>query len=214
MHIITSADAIARASYNALLYCPKTPPWDMCLLIITPGRVSYLTSDSYSLSWATHEATTPDLHADEVTFKLSRDDLVELEKRAREGKKERVVIDFDMASQQIWYQGEDHTKDLRMTDMFIDGIAWDSWDEINLATFREIISTRELDPLARRVLLAPEYLRKLGQLKRDKNQSADLWFGAEESDTVLIKVGDGFRLAIEPIDHERHRKALGEEATW
>lgn len=214
MQIVTSADAQARATYNALLYCGKAPPFDAVWIVVELGRVSYLTSDGYALAWSQAEATTPDVIDDGVAFKLSREDLEALEKRSREGKKERVYLEFWVDECEIWYRGEDPAADMRMTDIFEDGTDEDSWDEINLVAFREIISQRELDLQARRVLLKPEYVRKLGQLKRDKDQGADFWIGEEENDPVLVKVGDGFRLAVQPIDHERHEAALGEGAIW
>lgn len=212
MNIVTDASTLARATFNALLFCPKEEPWAICYIHVTEGCVSYLTSDGYALAWATHEAETFGLRADEVTFKISRDDLANLEKRSREGKNERVQLEFSMDDREIWYLGEESEKNFCMSDTFEDGPG-NSWDEINLLSFREIISEREVDPLARKVLLKPEYLQKVGRTKRDKNTAADIWISLE-SDTVLIKVGDGTRLAIEPIDHERHKKALGEGATW
>lgn len=213
MHIATSADALARACYNALKYAGKTDPWAMAMAIIETGCVSYLTTDGYALAWASCPADTPDITAPGVAFKVSRSDLEALELRCREGKKERVALEFDLDKHVIWYRGEDSDKDLCVNDIFEDGIEPESWDEINLTVFRELIAERALDPQARRVLLAPPYLQKIGQLKRDKDQGADIWTSGE-IDPVLIKVGDGFRLAIQPIDPERHRTALGEGATW
>lgn len=213
MQITTSADALSRATYNALLYCPKRPPWGTALVLVASDRVSLLTCDGYALAWAECPCETSKDTVDGVAYKLTRSDLEALEARCRAGKKERVVLDFSIEDCEIWYRGEDEENDLCMEDVFEDGIDVSSWDEINLDVFRGLVSVREADPQARRVLLAPEYIRKIGQLKKDKNQGADFWI-SEEDDPVLVKIGEGFRLIIQPIDRERHKLALGEEATW
>lgn len=214
MQITTSADALARATYNALLYCPKTPPWDACLIVLTPEGVSYLTSDSYSLAWSTCPAEL-DGAVTWSAIKIAREDLAALEKRAREGKKETVRLDFE-PGELFAYRGENPDEDIELADLFEDSDIpdeEDSRDENILAVFRELISERETDPSTRRVMVATDYVRKLGQLKKGKHQGADFCFG-EEDDPVLVKVGEGFRLIVEPIDRERHRLALGEGATW
>jgi hypothetical protein len=213
MQIMTSADALARACYNALLYCPKREPWAFALVLVTRGGVSLLTTDGYALARAECPALTPEDMASGVAFKIERADLEALETRARSGKKERLSLEFNMKTREIWYRGEDEEDDICMQDVFDESLEENSWDEINLDVFRELISAREVDPQTRRVILAPEYIRKIGQLKKDKNQGADFAFSGE-LDPALIKVGEGFWLIIQPIDRERHRAALGEEATW
>jgi hypothetical protein len=215
MNIATSADALARAAYNALLYTMKVPPWDMCLLVVEPGRVSYLTSDSYCLSWAEHPAETPANVTQGVAFKVSREHLAALEKRSRAGRGERVTLEFNLIDQAIWYRGEDPEEDLRMDDIFDDGMldGEDTWDANILVAFREMISERETDSSARQVMVATRYLHAVGRLKKEKDQGADLWISGE-NDPVLVKVGPGHRLMIQPIDRERHKAALGDGATW
>lgn len=187
------------------------------MVILESQGVTFFTSNNYCLSWALAPSEMPEA-VTYATIKLSREDLVAFEERARKGPKEIVHLDFDPGSG-ISYQGEDSEQDMLWDDIFEDSDIPDdeefnSRDENMLAVFREIISERETDPATRQVALATEYIRKLGQVKKeDKNQCADLWF-AEEDDAVLVKVGAHFMVAIEPIDHERHRAALGEGATW
>lgn len=216
MNISTSADALSKATYNALLYCPKEPPWCFCYIVPTPEGVTLLTSDSYSLAWSICRVEMPEASVPYAAIKIDHDALKELEERARKGKKENVVLEFSVGKS-LTYRGEDSSQDMTWPDIFVDADCEDddgSWDETMLDVFRETISERETDPTTQRVLLAPRYLQKLGRVKKnDKDQGADFWF-SEPDESVLVKVGDDFRVAIEPIVHERHRAALGEGATW
>lgn len=213
MNIATSADALSRATYNALLYAPKRPPLDSCLLVAELGRVTYLTFDGYALSAASHHAETPEDLVPGFTVKISREDLVELEARSRAGKKESVTLEFLADEKEIWYRGEFPENDLCMQDIFDDGIGEVSRDEINLVLFRDLIKERERDEETRRVILNRNYLRKLGQAKADKDQGADLCIALPD-EPVLIKVGPELQIIVQPIDRERHAAALGEEAVW
>lgn len=217
MLITTSADALARTTWNALKYCPKTPPWDVCYVTTEPDGVSFVTSNSYDLSWSICPADLPEGWTGEATVKITRTALEEIEGRAKKGKKRPVVLSFE-AGECIEYRGEDAKDDCRWDDIFEDSEFPDnetfSRDEKILAQFREVISERRNDPDSRRVLLNTESLRKLGMLKKSSpQQGVELWFAGRD-DTVLAKVGEHFMLAIEPVDPERHKAALGEEATW
>jgi hypothetical protein len=215
MNIATSADALARAAYNALRLCPKTGLWAFAWLVVTSSRVTIITTDSYALSYSHLPLERPKhlLTVDGVAFKVTHEDLTALEVRCREGKKEGVSLEFDMSKHEIWYRGEDDEKDLCMDDIFEDGIADDSWDEIKLSVFRDLLAERADDPQARKVLLSTKYLQKLSMVKKEKDQGAHLYFSGED-DTVLAKIGEHYQMLIEPIDPKRHQAALGEEATW
>lgn len=213
MNITTSADALARGTYNALLYAPKRPPLDMALVVVERERVTYLTSDGYALAASSHDAETPERLVPGYTVKVSREDLVALEARARAGKTEVVRLDFLPREKEIWYRGEFPENDLRMDDIFEDGIIEDSRDEINLTLFRKLIKERESDTETRRVILNRNYLRKLGQVKADKDSGADVCITLPD-EPVLIKVGPHMQVIVEPIDRDRHAAALGEDAVW
>jgi hypothetical protein len=214
MQIATSADALGRATYNALRYPGKTAPWDMALVVVMDKGVSFLTTDSYALSWSLCRAEHAHVLAvNGVSFKITRADMELLEARCRAGKRERVTLDFLLEDREIWYRGEDPEKDLCMSDVFEDGIEPNSWDEINLSMFRDLIAERKEDPSTRQVLLAPKYLQKIGMLKGDKNQGACISIGAPD-EPVTVTFGEDFGVIIEPIDIERHKAALGEGAVW
>jgi hypothetical protein len=220
MNIAVSTEALMRAAYNALLYAPKKVPWCMAYVTLTPEGVSFVTSDSYSLAWCVvpwEDAPTGVMGA---TIKIDRESLVQLEERSRKDKADHidhVILVFE-PDEHLGYKGADPEKDVYWPDIFDDGNGLDdgneTWDEYNLRAFRQLIEEREEDPETRRVILNTSYLRKLGQLKKeDKDMGADLCFALPD-ETVLVKVGDFFRLTIEPIERERHEEALGEGATW
>lgn len=215
MLITTSADVLSRACYNALRYCPKAGKFAMCMIVPTPEGVSIVTSDSYALSWAIFPGELPETVVHYAAIKLSYESLTQLEERSRKGKKEGVQLSFEPGNF-LEYRGEDGGNDMQWTDVFADSMFDEetSWDERVLQEFREIIMERLEDPESRRVVLAPKYVQKLGQLKKeDPNVGADFLFGGEDDD-VLIRVGQFFRVAIHPIVPVRHRAALGEEALW
>lgn len=213
MNITTSADALSRATYNALLYAPKRPPLDSCMLVVESGRVTHLTTDGYALAACTHDAETPDRLVPGFTVKISRDDLVALEARARAGGKESVTLEFLVEEREVWYRGEDEEKDLRMDDIFESDTMGESRDEANLTFFRDLIKERQGDLAARRIILNRNYLRKLGQAKADKDVGADVCIALPD-EPVLIKVGPHMQVIVQPIDRERHAAALGEDAVW
>jgi len=214
MLLTTSADLLARATYNALRCCPKTHPWDAAYVTLTPEGVTIITSNGYVLSWAICPAEMPRAVYG-ATIKISREDLERLEEKARKDKTNRIQLEFE-PEEHLGYRGEKPDEYLNFPDIFQDSEECDegTWDEINLETFRELIKERETDPNTRRVILATEYIRKIGQIKKeDKNIGADFCFAGPD-DPVLIKVGDYYRMAIEPIDRERHKEALGEGVVW
>lgn len=212
--LITDADALSRAAYNGLLYCPKDPLWGMCMMISDPESVSIITTDGYSLAWARCPVRAPD-GTPGGSIKLTRDALADLEGRTRKDKRAEIHLDF-RPGRGLEYRGEDPEDDVLWPDVFEDSLLDepDTLDEYLLDTFKDLIDERLRDRRTQRVIVAPKYLRKLGQLKKvNKDQGADFLFAGEEEE-VLIQVGPEFRLVVQPIEPERHAAAIGEGATW
>jgi hypothetical protein len=211
MILTTSADAVAKATFNALLFSPKKEPWDMAQIHLGVEGVSWLTSDSYALcqsdlagSWDTDDP--------KGVMKISREALAIIEERARKDKKERVQLYFRLGLD-MEYRGENPDNNLVFPELYVEGEIKRSWDDINVDVFSELLSERNEDAPLGRVLIARDYLGKLRQVKADKDVGADFWpFGPDEP--ILIKVGPDVKIVIEPIEYERHETALGEDVTW
>lgn len=213
MVITTTASAVARAAYNALLYSSKAPPWDAAMFDVHPDHgVSFLTSDGYALCSSPVEDAKASPFGGYRCVKITRVDLVAMEARARADKKEGIQLEIEQGKG-ITYLGPVKEEDILFEDIYVEGEEGDSWDDVTHRIFIDLIEQRSSDPDARAVMLGREYLRKLGQIKADKNVAADIWFGPS-NEPALIRVGRT-QLVIQTIDRQEHADYFeGQEVKW
>lgn len=174
--------------------------------------VSFLTSDSYALCWAPLQGAVITPADGWGTVKISRTDLDALEERARKDKTETIDLVLTPGVG-IEYRGLDQEADVLYSDHYQGGDGGaDTWDDVSLDAFHELIAAYTEESDSSRLLIDPAYLNKISRLKKDKGVGADVWWTAP-NDPVLIKLG-GTKVIVQPIDRERHAAAFGEDVLW
>lgn len=214
MEAISTGTDVARMAYNALLWSSKKPPWDIAYVRLDHDGVTTITSDSYAATESWTEADTDVRPTDDgaVVVKVSRDELVELERLARMDLKNIVRLTFDLG-ESLTYSGMEG--DYVMTDTFKAGTPdEESTDEVILWVFANALEDRIDEPHAYKFMIDPRFLRYFSMTKRMlPDTCADFWIG-EEGSPVLIRVGRESRTVIMPVDRDRHEASNGQEVLW
>jgi len=211
MKATIEAKDLVRALDNALLFCPKKDPWDHALYTFHRDRVTIITSDSY----ATHRETCPagvDPPPDyPESGKASRAGLEAILRRAKASPGEVTLTYISGVS--LTYRDHLEGEDLEAPDLYQDADIGDSWDDINLSAFQELLDDRKEDHReTHRFMVDTNYLGKLRQLRAKPGIAADVWVFGDAP--IFARKGPWSETVIQPIDRERHATKNGDGVLW
>lgn len=221
------AAALARVTANALAFMPARSRVEVARIELGPSFIAVTASDTYTVGTDWTETEGDDTQAPSVFVEVAKDDLQDLDKSARAGKKGNARLDYFPGDSLMFTPDKQLEKAEVVALKDITGRAgrimlggrwlttedfWPMCDDL-MARLEEV----EIDDWPKRVAFDPALVARFNKVRVPSGHDAvmDLLCQGEGA-PVLVRVGPSFVGAIMPIDREvaAGNPDIGQEGLW
>lgn len=205
IRVTVDAPEVARAIYNAHAFIPARSPVPFGLIRVTPEGVYTSGTDSYAAG--TDSAATTGFIGQTAEVLIARDDLLNLERCAREAKKVAATVEVKSDGLTVEPIGcHPVTVPIHISPGHL---------EVH-HRLADLISEAEKRPgvIPGVMALDPQLWSRFAKVKADKAERiADLLM-TDAYEPVFIKIGPTFKGLLMPIERLTHETNIGPEGLW